>query len=145
MNTTNQTPTPRSALTTLRIIWAALLMGQIIFLLVILTMRSSGTSPRPVEGTRMLAYIAIGMVVVMAPAAFVLRGVLYGPRDSRGYIAPQKYTAGNVIFFALLEGASFMGLVAFLLGDPLGLLASAVAMAIQAVNFPTGSLLDLEG
>ena len=134
--------TPRQALIGSRIIWAALLLGQVIFLCVILFLRRSGGPDAPPPPV--LAYVAMLAVVVAAPIAFVMRKAMYGPPDDRGNIPPKKYAAGNLRFLAILEGVSMLGLVIFLAGDPLGLASSGVAMAIQAVNFPMGTAMGID-
>lgn len=135
----NTPRSPKQALLLSRIIWAALLMGQIMFLVVILVMRQGGEDqpkPQPILG-----YVAIGMALMAVPPAFFLRKVTFGKLDDDGHVAPGKFTSGNILFLALLEGASFFGLVVFFLGDPIGIVASMGLMAVQVVNFPTGRLL----
>jgi hypothetical protein len=142
MNSPSQPPTAKGALVTTRIIWAALLLGQIVFLIVTLVIRANPAALPANDTAKILAYAAMAMVAAVAPVAFLLRRLIYGQGDARGSIEPQKYVAGNIVFLALFEGASFVGLVAFFFGNPLGLVASAVAIIIQVVSFPTGSVLD---
>lgn len=133
-------PTPAQALRTTRLLWAALLAGQVLFLVVILTLRASQQAVEN-ESASIVAYVAIAMLLGVAPIAFIIRNALYGTRDHRGTVPPQRYITANIVFLALFEGASFLGLVAFMLGEPLGLIAAGLAMAIQALSFPTGSVL----
>jgi hypothetical protein len=133
---------PKQALITVRIIWAALLLGQIVFLAVILTIRQkSADRPRPEP---MLGYVAIAMALAAVPMAFVLRKASYGRADEQGHIPVSKFVTGNILFLAMLEGASFFGLVVFFLGDPIGIVASAGLMAVQLVNFPRGGLIGAD-
>ena len=124
----------------LRIIWAAMLMGQIMFLAITLTIAKNMAGLAPKLASLFL-YCAIGMLVVLVPVAYVIRGIVYrGGRGEDGLIAPQQYASGNILFWAMCEGVGLAAITFGLLNRGQGpvLFIAAVAIAVQAVNFPTG-------
>jgi hypothetical protein len=125
----------------LRIIWGALLMGQVMYLaLTTLVLGKSVPRPDPAM-TQLFLYVAVGMLAVMIPTAFVVRAVIYrGGRDEDGLIAPAKYATGNIVFWAMCEGVGLAAITFGLLNQGRGpvLFVAAVAIAVQVVNFPTG-------
>src|SRR3982751_2265539 len=108
---------PQATLMTLRIIWAALLMGQIIFFLVIaFVLWPKGRRTVDERVLRMLFYIGCVMLLTMIPVGFVLRSTMFRKgQDERGNVRPAAYTTGNIVLWALCEGASFFGLVGAML------------------------------
>jgi hypothetical protein len=135
-------PDRKQALLITRIMWGAMLMGEVVFLIVTLTTRQ--TDPASADSARISAYVAIGMMLMIGPAAFVVRKILYGPGIEEENVPPQKYATGNIVFTALLEGVAFFGLVVFMLGSPLGLAAAGPAMALQILNFPSGGVMGAD-
>jgi hypothetical protein len=114
-------------------------VGQVVFLGVILVIRQNRTGTA--ETPPVLGYVSVAMALAVVPAAYVLRMVMYGRADQQGLIPVGKFSTGNILFLAVLEGASLFGLVVFLLGQPIGLIASAGLMAVQLANFPRGGLI----
>ena len=126
----------------LRIIWGALLMGQVTYLaLVMLALGKNMPAPDPAS-TQLFLYIAVGMLAVLVPMAFVVRAAVYrSGRSDEGLLAPAQYATGNIIFWAMCEGVGLAAITFGLLnqgGGPV-LVVAAVAIAVQVVNFPTGS------
>src|SRR4051794_28596393 len=99
-------------LLTLRIIWAAMLMGEVSFMFIALVLGPKMNSQVDVT---LLAQICAGMLLVMVPTAFVIRGVVYRKGTQDGGVSPAAYMTGNIIFWAMCEGVSFFGLVVTLL------------------------------
>lgn len=127
---------PRKQLQTLRIIWGALIAGQVIFFLVATLVRQQSAGAAPDAPLDVLMMVATAMSLAAIPTAFILRRATFGPAP----VAPQKYATGTIIALALLEGPSLFGLVIYLLGGPTYILAiPAVMIAAQAVSFPTGA------
>jgi hypothetical protein len=139
----------RGVLATLRIIWAAMLVGELVFLGVIFFLLRGGNAPPPAqaESTRMLFFISIFFLAGGVVAGFVLRSRLYNPRQADGSVAPGRYVTGNIIFLALCEGPAFFGLVVCMLSGHFlpAVAVPAVGMAIQLLNFPTGTPLEPTG
>jgi hypothetical protein len=124
----------------LRIIWAALWMGEVMFLVVATIVAAAPDPPQP-GTTQLLFYLALGMLVVMAPVAYILRLTTYARgRQGDGTIAPGAYATGNIIFWAMFEGVGMFAIVGVLLNGGRGphLLIAAIAIAVHLVNFPTG-------
>src|SRR6478735_2264455 len=93
-------------LATLRIIWFALLMGQLIFLGVIFFVIWPHQNPRqrPSDDTmRIFLYVTGAMLVGAIPLGYFLRSALYGARNSDGSIHPGRYASGNIILWAMSE------------------------------------------
>src|SRR5689334_5630730 len=131
-----QPPQPSSAarLRVLRIIWAALLMGQLMFLAVAMTV---GRSSQPVDQT-MLFYIAAGMLVMATPVAYLLRAQMYANgRQLDGSISGAAYAGGNILLWAMFEGVGMFSIVGVMLNGGRGphLYVTAAALAMQVVNF----------
>ena len=131
--------TPERALLTARIIWGALLMGQLIFLVVVLSIGPRFPEPNA-NASRILFYVAAAMLVTLVPVAYVLRGVIYSRGRKDGVVAPQAYLTGNILFLALCEAVGMAGLAFGLLnrGSGPNMVIAVAAMAVQAINFPTG-------
>jgi hypothetical protein len=131
-------------LLTTRVIWAAMVAGEIAFMFVVLifgpTMNANSTVP-----THRLTIIAGAMLVVLVPLAYFVRaGVYRSGRQENGRIAPGAYLIGNIIFWSMCEGVAFFGLLVTLLARKPGaaFAIAVVAMAVQAINFPTGGAID---
>ena len=124
-------------LTVLRIIWGAMLMGEVTFMFVALML---GPNMHSTTDTTLLARVAAGMFLVMMPISFVVRNLVYRANSKDGALTMAGYSTGNIIFWAMCEGIAFFGLVVTMLAGKAGLaFAIAVAaMAVQILNFPTG-------
>ncbi len=136
-----QTPTPAQALLTTRILWAALLAGQLVFLAVIAVMMSQG-SLKPVEPqlTMTLFAVALGAIILAIPLGYFLRGQIYKKHWRENIVEPRGYVTGNLVLLALCEGPAMLALVACLLSASFwpALLPALLAMGIQILNFPHG-------
>ena len=148
-NSDGPTMPARGVLATIRIIWAAMLMGELVFLGVIFFLLRGGNPPAPAaaEVTRTLLFASIFFLVVAVVVGYFLRSRLYEPRQADGSVAPGKYVTGNIILLALCEGAAFFGLVVCMLSGHFlpAIFVPAVGMAIQLLNFPTGAPLEPTG
>jgi hypothetical protein len=128
-------------LTVLRIIWAAMLVGEVIFMFVALILGPGMQSQMDVA---LLERAAAGTFVVLIPMAYVIRKAAYRANSTDGTVTLAAYTTGNIIFWAMGEGVAFFGLVITMLAGKAGLaFAIAVAaMIVQILNFPTGGPLQ---
>lgn len=135
-------PTPANrALTTTRLIWAAMLIGQVMFLFVIVFLWSSNAAFGPSPDMAWLLFqAAVVTLIVAVPVGYVCRQQVYKRNWVGDAIKPQGYLTGNVVLLALCEGVSMLGLVATLLNGSLWptLAPSVIAMAVQVINFPNG-------
>ena len=139
---TEQAP-ERQQLITLRIIWAALLMGQVAFFLVIAFLL--WPKGRPLMEQRMLRVVffcQVVMLLTLVPVTFVIRNQIFQRnRDERGNVRPAAYGTCNIIFWAGCEGVSMFGLAGALLanGPWPHLIVSIIAVIAQILAFPTGA------
>ena len=128
----------------MRIIWGALLMGQILFLAVIFYVIWPDANPATRlsdQSRKILLYAAAAMLVMAIPIGYFIRSIAYRNRGPDGRIAWPAYFTGNIILWGLSEGVSLAALVFMLLDQkPWPFLGIAiVAMANQAITFPTGN------
>jgi hypothetical protein len=132
---------------TLRIIWAALLMGLLSFAVVVLMMGHEPTVDASMR--QLLFYIAIGMAVVLIPAGFVVRRVMYRKgRQDDGSVSPQMYSTGNILFFAFCEGVGMFAITCMMInggGPGPHAIIAAVAAAVLLLNFPKRAPLEPDG
>jgi len=137
---TPQITNPTQALLKSRIIWGALLLGEVIFLGVILFMRGQeGFRTGPNEMTWLLVYIAFGLAIIMIPIGSLMRRIIL--RRPAGQPAqPQAYLTATIVFNALCEATALFGLVATLLHHDLfpAIIPTAIAMYVQLRNWPRG-------
>jgi hypothetical protein len=129
------------ALLTIRVIWAALILGQVVFAAVIAVI-NSGDQPvgDDAELGQVLFYASAGLLALAVPTAYFIRGQIYKANWRGNAITPAGYISGNLLFLAMLEGASLLSLVAVLLGGAFwpNALPAALAVVVQLVNFPDG-------
>ncbi|HWB53568.1 MAG TPA: hypothetical protein VG722_05225 [Tepidisphaeraceae bacterium] len=123
----------------MRIIWAAMILGEMAFaavtMLILWPARSPLYSP---DQAQMMTIVAAGMMVVVLPLAFVLRRAIRGPVDAADMSAA-RYLAGNIVFLALCEAVVMVGIIAILFKGSVGeqILVPAVGVAMQIVNYPS--------
>jgi hypothetical protein len=136
-------PSPKAALTINRFIWAALLLGEIAFIVVLAVIFSQGkeapTRPLPI----LIIIDAVLLAVVFLVALFAR--VMIFQKARRGQMpAVQAFGTGNILVLAACEGPAFFGLIICVINHSFGpsMWVVAVAMALQIVNFPRKSTLD---
>lgn len=137
-------PTPQSPLTIARILWAAMLLGELAFLVVILVLQRSQDLPTSPETGQLLFYISAAQLLTIVPVGFVIRNSIFQKARTRGLIAPAQYLTGNVVLWALCEATAFVGLLSVMLSANLlpNLFVPALAMLTQLLTFPTGEQLQ---
>src|SRR4051812_14846678 len=99
----------KGRIVTMRIIWGALLMGQLTFaaVIVLVIWPQQQNIRRDPHFLQLMFYMALGMLIIEVPTGFIVRKVVYGRRLDDGTIEPQRYATGNIILWAMMEGASF--------------------------------------
>src|SRR5688500_7206503 len=110
----------RGRLMTLRIIWAALIMGLVMFAGVVLVI-GPNRPPQDPSMPRLLLYMAIALAAISVPIGFIIRTIIWNKgRGDDGLIAAGHYATGNIIFWATCEGPAFFALVGALLNGGRG-------------------------
>jgi F0F1-type ATP synthase membrane subunit c/vacuolar-type H+-ATPase subunit K len=125
-----------------RIMWAALLFGEIAFGAIVAALISGAFGDAPAADPD-LAPIMTGVglltLVTVVPIAYFIRGQIYKRFWRDHAVAPQGYFTGNLLLWAMCEGVALFGLVVVLVtGSWSPLLVAVVAMAVQIVNHPHG-------
>ncbi len=132
---------PKQALIVIRVIWAALLVGELAFAGVVAVQIAQGKFRPQATPIMLLVMIQGIMMAVMVPVTFLVRKIIFSKgRNEQGAVKPQAYNSGNIIFWAGCEGSAFFGLIiALMYGTfwPSGVLVG-IAMGLQALSFPTG-------
>jgi hypothetical protein len=139
--------TPRQALLTTRIVWAAMLAGLLVFLIVVAVMVSQNAGPAAGGGDPIgltVFYVALAALFVAVPVGYILRSQTYKRHWQDEIVTPSGYFIGNLMLWALLEGVAFLGLVATMLhGDFFPTILPTIAgMALMVINFPTGAPME---
>jgi hypothetical protein len=128
---------PPAVVMTNRIIWAALLMGQLVFVAVIFVLHQQGTIHRAELPILVLVAVdASALFMGIGATLFVPRLMIDPDTDEQTFRG--KYATAMLIPMAILEGASFAGLVFVMLTGqwwPLGVVP-AISLLVQLTLFP---------
>jgi hypothetical protein len=157
---TEQVRFVRAMLTNMRIISAALISGVFVFLLVVLFVVKSDVQP----GSPVLTYIGLGFGALGLVFAFIIPGFVGGHIkhaliDSKRVDLPAQFKSpqevgvvGNLLFlfqtrliigYAILEGAAFFNLVAYMLErQDVGLATVGLLLGAMLLKFPTRGKLE---
>ncbi len=153
----------------MRIILFALVMGALVFLGVVVFLRNAPNAQPPQNATApLLTYLGIGFglvmfvmhlffprVVVANTRRAIARGT-WNPSGPRNPLTPEQirqlgdvglllalYQSQMIIGLALLEGATFFNLIAYLLeGDPSSLAVAGLLLVAMLWQFPTRTGLE---
>jgi hypothetical protein len=127
----------------MRIIWATLIFGQLMFLAVIILVILPNAHARQVTPEPILAWVNVAMLATIVPVTFIIRQVMFRQRETQAGIPAGAYGTGNIIFWAGCEGVSMFGLVIAVLNASLWptIIIVAIALSLQALTFPVGSRL----
>ncbi|MFW6059986.1 MAG: hypothetical protein ACODAQ_07375 [Phycisphaeraceae bacterium] len=139
--TNTEEPSPPQALRMARVLWSGLLGGQAVFAALVVWLVVAGQVPRTPNAYPMLMYVALGALAVLTPLAYFLRNQIYKASWREHAVSPRGYVGGNLILMVLLEAAGFIAFMAVLVIGALmpTVLIGAAALAVQFVNFPTGT------
>src|SRR5436309_3124256 len=92
---------PAQTLLALRIIWAALLLGQLVFLGVLITALWGHQRTHDEHVVKVIFYVSIVMLVTVVPIGWFVRGFIYRAgrtREGITTVPPSAYTTGNIVF-----------------------------------------------
>lgn len=132
---------PAAALRSNQILCAALITGQVLFAAIIPVVHSSGAWRPMLEAQAQDLFWILGIAagLVSVPVAVVLRRVIWARgRSLSDQAMLQAYLSGNLVFFALLEGAGLLNLVFWLISAvPVPyVVVAGVLVVIALANFP---------
>jgi hypothetical protein len=127
---------PQRALLVTRIIWAGQITGVLILGVIIMSVRTAHDAVLP------SAAAAVPWVILLCgvPGGLFARGEIFKRGWVGEVITPQAYIAGNIVAFAICEGAAFVALVFCLVDGRVGLhlSAAAAAVAMLVLLWPNG-------
>ncbi len=134
---------PRKVLWTIRVLWAALVLGVLAFGAAVGAIVFSGGLPGAGHQSApadLLALIAGVMIVTLVPAGLFIRNQVYKRHWRENLVAPAGYFTGNLLLLAMLEGVAMFSIVATLIIGRFGwaTLPGVIALGLMLVNFPTG-------
>lgn len=129
----------RGDLAALRMIWGALLLGQLALAAVAVVVGVGGGSAGAGVAS-VLRYAAVAALVVVTPLSLFIRNQVYKANWRENAITPRGYVKANLVMLSMLGGVAVTALaMMFVTGlDWLLLSVASVAAVVQAVNFPTG-------
>jgi hypothetical protein len=121
-------------MTSLRIIWAALLLGQFAFLGLIL----SGLIPQQGHPQPIFGYVDLAMLATLVPIMFLIRTFILGRARADGIFSPRAFLGANIVFWAGCESVCFASLVFVIVGGWNGpiIVCVGASLALQILTFP---------
>jgi len=123
------------------ILWAALLMGPLMFFVIVLFLQEGGRFEAPVAEPPGL-YLQLGwaVTVLCVVTSIAMRILRFRPRLRGEATPPQSWLAGNLVGWALCEGAALLAVTLVLLTGELTpyVYPGAIAFAVQVLQFPRG-------
>lgn len=133
-------PPPAEALLMTRIVWAALLVGQVAFGAVVAALLTGGTIEGDPSLYPLLFYVCVALLVGAVVLGYFARNQVYKAHWREHAVLPRGYMAGNLALLALMEMTSFAALVAVLVTERLlpTLLVAVISVLVQLINFPDG-------
>jgi len=130
-----------AALLRLRIIWLAMLAGQLAFVGIVYAMIQGDYDP-VVTGdlAQSMFYAVMGVLTLGVVGGYLARMQTYKRCWEGNRVTPEGYFMGNLLLYAIMEGVSIIGMVLVLLTAQLAphLVPAAAAVLVMAINFPGG-------
>jgi hypothetical protein len=129
---------PKHALWLTRIIWAAMIAGQVIFMVVVPVVWSRHATDG--AATNVLFVISMAMLLTLVPFGYFVRMQVYKANWRDKIVTPGGYVTGNLILLAACEGVAMVGLVHAMLSGTLfpAVIPTILALVVQIINFPNG-------
>jgi len=144
MDTRTYTDTNRRlTLMVVRIIWGVLMLGQLGFGAVVWSLIQSGSirdQYQPQLRSQMFA-ISVAVLIGCVGVGYFTRNQSYKKHWQAHAVTPPGFFQGNLILLVCLEGASFSSLCSIMMTGQVFpmILPAVVSLALQFVNFPSGS------
>ena len=130
----------RGTLIIVRIVWFALLVGQLGFGAVVYYQVRSGEAGDQSQLSGQMLAIASGILVGAVGLGYFARNQSYKKHWQGNCVSPPGFFQGNLILLALLEMSSFVTLVFVMMTGQLFpmILPAMASLAVQCANFPNG-------
>ena len=141
---TNADPSsPRQIILTMRIIWAALILGPMTFAIVtainMAQPRQRVGAPEPI--LTVISFCMLGGILL----GFAVRWLIFSRgRTAEGVLKPTSYSTGNIVLWALCESAEFVSLIAAMVNHSFWptIAVVGIGMACQVVTLPRVSAIS---
>jgi len=130
-----------AALFRLRIIWLAMILGQLAFIGIAYLFIKDGFEPIVGgELAQSMFYAAMGTFALGLVGGYILRMQTYKRCWLADRVTPEGYFMGNLMLYAIMEAVSIFGVVVVLLSGQLAphIVPAAAALLVMAINFPGG-------
>jgi len=134
----------KSLLMMLRIIWAAFLIGEGAFAVIVVYMLATGKFQPNHDLQSILFTISVVATVIAVPVTYFIRSQVYKRNWQEHAVSREGYFSANLIFLAVLEALAYFSLVTTLVvGKFFPMIVPALACAaLQIINYPTGRLMQ---
>jgi len=135
----SQPQTPEQALLNLRIIWGAMVMAALTLSIVLTVMTFQ--SPPPNHGMIWLFSGAPAVMLVLAAViGHLARQQIFKANWQDNAVTPDGYAKATIVYLAMHEFIVTVTAIFMLVGGPIhfNLPIIAAALALMAINFPTG-------
>lgn len=127
----------RKALVGQRIIWMAMIMGQLSFLFVIVfAVWPSGFNGDP-KLAQLVFPVAVGYSAIAICVGWLLRRLIF-KRSPDGTVQLRRFVTGNIILWSCCESAGLFGLVTMMLSKKLWppVIIPAIALSAHILTLP---------
>lgn len=115
----SHTNNPATVLRIARILWAAMLVGCIVFTVVMCATLDMERTVHPTPtGPTLLLFISVAIAVIAVPLAFIARGQAFKRGWVGDVVTPSVFLQGTILSCAICEGAFFVTLPLTLFGAP---------------------------
>jgi F0F1-type ATP synthase membrane subunit c/vacuolar-type H+-ATPase subunit K len=121
----------------MRIVWASLILGPITFAVVtainMAQPHQHGGEPVPV-----LTVVAFAFLLAI-PVGFAVRWFIFARgRQANGAVSQRSYSTGNILFWAMCEGAAIFSLIVAMVNHTFWptIVVTAIALGCQTLTMP---------
>ena len=134
---------PGKTLLVARIIWFALMMGELLFLGVTTFVILPNHGPAKPQPQTILVWSSIFMAVAIIPVTFLIRSAMFRRSAVNGAVPAGPFVTGNIIFWAGCEGVCFFATVVATVNGSLWptIVVAVIALSLQALTFPVAERL----
>ncbi len=141
---TQHTANPQRTLWVLRIVWFALIAGQLGFGFVAYMAAQQGQTDAQTQLSFQMLVIAVGMLIGAVGMGYFIRNQVYKRCWQTHAVTPQGFFMGNLLLFALLDGVSLLTFVFVMMSGQLFpmILPAVASLAVQCANFPSGTPME---